>query len=156
MHFINSKQYFYDVSSFLCLTTVLGKGKIMKIHIFALHKCHRGAKNRGQTGTRTQGLSLTAQALCQLSYQVTWLSFDIFPLLKKIRPQICSEQRRNHQTCTFWCSWPYPQTPTLATKCHRGGKNPGQTRTQTQGLSLTMRALCQLSYRATWSSFDIK
>ena len=45
--------------------------------------------------------------------------------------------------------------PTLATKCHRGGKNRGPTRTRTQGLSLTMRGLCQLSYRATWSSYDI-
>ena len=44
--------------------------------------------------------------------------------------------------------------PHWATTCHRGGKNCGQTGTPTQGLSLTMRALCQLSYRATWSSFD--
>ena len=35
--------------------------------------------------------------------------------------------------------------------CHRGGKKSWPN----QGLSLTVRALCQLSYRATWSSFDI-
>ena len=44
---------------------------------------------------------------------------------------------------------------TLATKCHRGGKNRGLTGTRAQEFSLTVQALCQLSYRATWSSFDI-
>ena len=40
-------------------------------------------------------------------------------------------------------------------KCHRGGNNRGMTGTRTQGLLLTVRALCQLSYHATWSIFDI-
>lgn len=44
--------------------------------------------------------------------------------------------------------------PHWTTKCHRGGKNPCPTGTWTQGLSLAVRALCQLSYRATWSTFD--
>ena len=44
--------------------------------------------------------------------------------------------------------------PTLSHQMSQG-KNRGPTGTRTQGLSLTVRALCQLSYRSTWSSFDI-
>ena len=77
----------------------------------ALKLCHRGGKNRGPTGTRNQGLSLTMRVLCQLSYRATWSSFDIFPLLNKIRPRICSEQRRNNETCTFDARCPSREPP---------------------------------------------
>ena len=38
---------------------------------------YRGGRHRGPTGTRAQGLSLTARALHQLSYQVTGSTFDL-------------------------------------------------------------------------------
>ena len=37
---------------------------------------------------------------------------------------------------------------------HRGRQNRGPTGIRTQDLSLTVRALCKLSYRDIWSSFD--
>ena len=54
--------------------------------------------------------------------------------------------------CFVWlltCSFENITIPCKLYQCHRGGKNCGPTRTQTQGLLLTMQALCQLSYRAT-------
>ena len=50
-------------------------------------KCHRKEKNRGPTGIRTQGLSLTVRALCQLIYRATWLSFDISSCLIRFVPE---------------------------------------------------------------------
>ena len=115
------------------------------------HQMSQGRKNRGPTGTRTQGLSLTVRALCQLSYRATWSSFDISPCLIRFVPESARNNGGTTRHAPFDAHCPSRES-TLATKCHRGGKNHGPTGTRTQGLSLTMRALCQLSYRATWSS----
>ena len=48
-----------------------------------------------------------------------------------------------------------PSCACVTDEVSEGRKNRGPTRTQTQGLSLTVRPLFQMRYRATWSSFDI-
>ena len=106
---------------------------------------HRGGKNRGPTGTRTQGLWLTMRALCQLSYRATWSSFDISPCLYRFVPESARNNGGTTRHALFDARCP-SREPTLATKCHRGGKNRGPTGTRTQGLSLTVRELC---HRAT-------
>ena len=103
-------------------------------------KCHRGGKNRGPTRTRTQGLSLTSR-----------LPFS--PCLIRFVPESSRNNGGSTRHAHFHarCS---SCDPTLSHKMSREEKN-GPTGTRTQGLSLTARALCQLSYRATWSSFYI-
>ena len=58
-------------------------------------------KAHGPTGTRTQDLSHTVQALWPLSYRATQSACDSFPLLNVIRPQICSEPCRSWRDSPF-------------------------------------------------------
>ena len=116
--------------------------------------CHRGGQNRGPTGTPTQGPSLTVRAPCQLCYLADWLTFDISPSLIRLVPESARNKGSTNETCTFDARGP-SREPTLSQQLSQRMKNRGPTGTRTQVLSLTVRALCQLSIQATWSTFDI-
>ena len=60
--------------------------------------------------------------LCPLSYRATRSTCDNFPLLNKIRPQICSEPCRNRRDSPFCCSQP-EHRPTLSHQLSQGRKN---------------------------------
>ena len=73
-----------------------------------------------------------------------WSSFDIFPCLIRFVPKSARNNGGTARHAHFDARCP-SREPTLATKCHRGGKTRGTTGTRTQGLSLSVR---QLSYWA--------
>ena len=93
-------------------------------------KMSQGRKNRGQTGTRTQCLSLTVRALCQLSYRATWSSYDISPCL--IRFVLESARNNGGTTRHILSDTRCPsREPTLSHQMSQGRKNRGPTGTRT-------------------------
>ena len=93
-------------------------------------------KNRGPTGTRTQGLSLSVR---QLSRWANGRPLTLFPLLNEIRPRICSEQRRNDETCIFYARCP-SREPTLSHEMSQGREKSWPDRDSNPG---------PLAYRAS-------
>ena len=124
---------------------------VVALLCYVYAKCHRGGKNRGPTGTRTQGLSLTVRALCQLSYRATWSSFDIFPLLNKIRPPNLLGTTEERDVHLFDARCP-SREPTLSHQMSQGRKKSWPDRDSNPG-PLAIRETTELL--SQWSSFDI-
>ena len=122
--------------------------------IVNLHVCiHRGGKNRGSTGTRTQGLSLTVRALCQMSYRATSSSFDISPCLIRFVPKSARNNGGTTRHALFDAHGP-SREPTLSHQMSQGREKSWPDRDANPG-HLAYRA-STLSYRAIWSTFDIQ
>ena len=116
-----------------------------------LCKCHRGGKNHGPTGTRTQGLSLTVRALCQLSYRATWSSFDIFPCLIRFVPESARNNGGTTKHALFDARCP-SRVPTLSHQMSQGRKKSWPDRDSNQGPPAIRETTELLSQ---WPTFDI-
>ena len=117
-------------------------------------KVSQRRKNHGPTGTRTQGLSLTVRALCQLGLGPLGRPLAFPPCLIRFVPESSRNNGGTTRHGLFDARCP-SREPTLSHQMSQGRENRDPTGTRAQGLSPTVRALSQLSKRVTWSSFDL-
>ena len=104
---------------------------------FVSCECHRGGKNRGPTGTRTQGLSLPVRQLSCLANGRT-LTFSL--CLIRFVPESARNNGGTTRHAHFDARCP-SREPTLSQQMSQGRKKSWPAGTRTQGLSLSVRRL---------------
>ena len=83
---------------------------IVRTFVSLATQCHREGKNRGLTGTRTQGHSLSVR---QLSNGAIWPTSDISPCSNRFVPESARNNGGTNETCLFVPRGP-SREPTLS------------------------------------------
>ena len=111
-------------------------------------KCHRGGKNRGPTGTRTQGLSLSVR---QLSYWANGRPLIFSPCLIRFVPESARNNGGTTKHALFDARCPNRE-PTLSHQMSQGRKKSWPDRDSNPG-PLAIRETTELL--SQWPTFDI-